>query len=250
MSEDWLYTTFDIQGTPSNQIEDALGVYEGHAAEAMRRLDSGSNGSGALEDQLFLRWFIALSACRHPDTLGMGHRRAKELAYALADVWPASVAGYQQALVKFGVPADQATALYQFFRCYPEDQLLAQAEDVEFRPPNDPVLPAQLALDPETIERVFFLLGGHMVTVLDAPPGHQFILGDTPFPPELGKGFTIPLSSTMALLWQPGGTEMLPDWTRRQATIQEVDDSNHTQVNNSADIVIGASKAVLQRYIV
>lgn len=249
MSDDWLYTTFDVRGMPSNRFEDALSIFEGQAAEAMSRLDFGGKYTGSIEDQLLLRWFVALSACRHPDTMGLGYRRSKELAYALADARTMSLADFQLALARFGMSSDQAAAAFQILRSHSEDELLRQAEDVEYRPPNDPILPAQLALEPETIERVFFLLGKHMVTILDAPLGHSFILGDTPLPPDLGKGFTVPLSSTMALLWGVGGTEMLPDWTRRQATVREVEDSNQTQLNNSAEVVIGSSKAVLQPYV-
>ena len=89
----------------------------------------------------------------------------------------------------------------------------------------------------------------HTVTILDAPMGEYFILGDTPFPPDLGKGFMIPLSASLALLWSPGSSEMFPDWTRRFATVQEVEHSNQQQVDNALEVVIGPSKAILEKYV-
>jgi hypothetical protein len=249
MAGDWLYTTFDAHGRPSNAIEDASSVWEGKAADAMRSIDNMAN-LGSLEVQLYFRWFIAFSACRHPDTMASGHRRSKQLAYVLADAWSKSLPEFQQSLQGFGVPAEEASGMYNMLRSISEEELLDQAEDVETRPPNDPFIPAQLALDPETIERVFFLLAKHTVTILDAPPGQYFILGDTPFPPGLANGFIVPLSSSLALLWENQDSKMFPTWTRRHATAGEVERSNQEQVDNALEVVIGPTCAVLQRYVI
>ncbi len=113
------------------------------------------------------------------------------------------------------------------------------------RPPNDAFLPSQIALDPETIERVFFQLARHSVEILDAPVGTAFVLGDTPFPPSLGQGFTLPISSGLALRWSPADGEMLPDWTRGFATPTEVAETNRVQAGNAARVLIAQTEADL-----
>lgn len=86
MSQDWLYTIYDAGGRPSNALERAAGHFEAKAAKAFSNLDT-LGAVGSVEEQIFLRWFVAFSACRHPDTLNMGHRRSKELAVALVDAF-------------------------------------------------------------------------------------------------------------------------------------------------------------------
>lgn len=83
---------------------------------------------------------------------------------------------------------------------------------------------------------------------VEAPPRQYFLLGDTPFPPGMLTGFTLPVSSSLALIWQPGGTEMLTDWSRRLATELEVNQSNRQQIDNALKVAIGPTKAALEKY--
>lgn len=244
MSADWLYTIFDDKGFPSNILEFGSSKIEANAAAAFRSLDTPGS-VGTLEEQIFLRWFIAFSACRHPDTMSMGHRRAKDLAYVLADVHSKSLKEFIDSLSHFGLDAEEATLAYAKCRCLSAEDLLAQAEMIEHMSPTDSALPQQIALSSETIEQVFFKLCHHNVTILDAPAGSTFVLGDTPFAVDLAKGFVVPISSTIALLWAPGSKEALPDWTRRTATPTEVQTSNRQQIENCLTTVIGPSRASL-----
>jgi Protein of unknown function (DUF4238) len=249
MSQDWLYTTFDEFGMPSNHLEDWLGIVEGKSAEAIVKLDV-SNSIPSLEDQIRLSYFVALSACRHPDILGETHRRTKELADTFAKVHDMSLGEFQEALQAFGISANEAQQAFDTLILFPIAELLRLAEMVQTLPPCSPQLPAQMAIDIETIKSVFFILATYSVTILDAALGDEFILGDTPFPPQLKNGFTIPFSSRIALLYQSGGENLLSDWTRRFATSEEVEDSNQQQFNNSLKVTIGSSKSILQKYFV
>lgn len=244
MSQDWLYTIYDAGGRPSNALERAASHFETKAAKVFSKLDT-PGAVGSVEDQIFLRWFVAFSACRHPDTLKMGHRRSKELVVALVDVFDQSVGDYQVSLSKFGIGPEEAAWAYGLIRKLDEEALLEEMDDVLTRPPNDAILPSQIALDPETIERVFFQLARHSVEILEAPVGTAFVLGDTPFPSNLGEGFTLPISSRLALRWNPEDGEMLPDWTRRLATSTEVAETNRVQADNAARILIGQEEADL-----
>ncbi len=175
----------------------------------------------------------------------MGHRRSKELAVALVDAFNQSLSDYQVSLSNFGIGREEAAWVYDFIRKRDEEALLEEMDDVLTRPPNDPILPSQIALDPETIGRVFFQLARHSVEILDAPVGAAFVLGDTPFPTNLGQGFTLPISSGLALRWTPAGGEMLPDWTRRLATPAEVAETNRVQAENAACVLIAQAEAEL-----
>ncbi|KAI1695809.1 hypothetical protein Ddc_20954 [Ditylenchus destructor] len=244
MSQDWLYTIYDAGGRPSNSLERVAGHFEARAAKAFSNLDT-PGAVGSVEDQIFLRWFVAFSACRHPDTLSMGHRRSKELAVALADAFNQPLSDYQVSLSTFGIGPEEAAWAYDLIRRRDEEALLEEMDDVLTRPPNDAILPSQIALDPETIERVFFQLARHSVEILDAPVGTAFVLGDTPFPPDLGSGFTLPISSGLALRWSPADGDMLPDWTRRLATPTEVAETNRVQADNAACVLIAQAEADL-----
>lgn len=244
MSKDFLYTTYDKGGRPSNALERWSSQIEARAATCMSKLDI-AGAVGSQEDQIFLRWFVAFSACRHPDTLRTAHARSKQLAVAIADVYDKSLFDYQATLSKFGIGPEAAKAIFNHVVSCDENSILDEMDDVITRPPNDPILPSQLAIDPETIERVFFSMAWHQVTILDAPSGKSFVLGDTPFPPSLGTGFTLPISSKIALRWDPAQDEMLPNWTRRSASPLEVDLSNQVQAENTLQDLIAHSEADL-----
>lgn len=247
MSRDWLYTTFDAGGRPSNVLERWSSRIEGQAAAAMSSLDV-PDGVGTEEEQIFLRWFVAFSACRHPDTLRAAHARVKQLAISIVDAFNKSLEDYQLTLSKFGIEDEDAEAIFNHIRSLDEAELIDEMDDVITRPPNDAILPSQLAIDPETIERVFFGLAQHEVTVLEAPDGESFVLGDTPFPPNIGMGFTLPISRKIALRWEPAQGESFPGWTRRLATSSEVDESNRTQADNALRDLIAGSKEDLEPF--
>ncbi len=244
MSKDWLYTTFDEGGRPSNVLERWSSRIEAQAASAMSSLDAPGD-LGSQENQIFLRRFVAFSACRHPDTLRVGHTRSKQLAIAIVDAFNKSLSDYQLTLKKFGIGHEDAEAIFDHVRGLDEAVMLDEMDDVITRPPNDAILPSQLAIDPETIERVFFSLARHNVTILDAPVGASFVLSDTPFPPSLGLGFTLPISSMIALRWEPAQGEMFPDWTRRLSSSIEVAESNRIQADNALRDLIAQTEADL-----
>jgi hypothetical protein len=82
MSADWIYTVFDSNWLASDSIEDSLSQAESAAAQACRTLIASTlPPTGAVQDQL--RRFTALQACRHPDIMGRGYRRARDLGEVL-----------------------------------------------------------------------------------------------------------------------------------------------------------------------
>ena len=248
MTGNWLYTTFDHNWIPSNELEDLASVRESRAAQIMKSLDI-PNSICSPEDQLYLREFIAFSACRHPDSMKKVKIHAIKTIFSFADIHSTTLLDYQLEMEKVGLTEEEASNAYHYLKSLSENQLLAAAEFVEGLSPNDALLPAQMAISQETINAVNSLLENHRISILDAPTGEFFVLGDTPFPLDLAHGFTIPLSSTLALLWEPASGDKLPPWSRRKATIKEVTDSNKIQVDNSFKVVIGPTKAVLQKYL-
>ena len=248
MCSDWLYTTFDIDWNPSNHLEEDASTFETKAAAAFRALDIAGS-AGSFEDQVLLRRFIAFSACRHPDTMLSGHRRSKQLAYLLADAHSHTLEDFCHiALERFYINHNDAIDIYNYLKGVSKAQLLEEANEVQLMTPCDPNLPQQISIDEETIDIIIKLLSHHDVTVFDAPSGSSFIMGDTPFSPDLGRGFIIPMSSHIALSWQPDATNEFPGWTRRAATTEELDDSNQLQFDNALKIVIGPSEDTLEKY--
>jgi hypothetical protein len=247
MSDDWIYTTFDFQWKPSNYLEEASSFFENQAASAFNNIDT-PNTTGSIEEQILIRWFISFSACRHPDTMSSGHRLGKCFATHLLNVHSVSIEEFSSSLIDFGVSQTDARSIYTVCRDMPIEQLISEVIEIENMTPQDPNLPQQLSIDSETIERVFFHLCEHNITILDAPPGVSFILGDTPFPPNLSAGFCIPLSSKVALLWEPGEDIKLPEWTRRMATVDEVHMTNQLQFNQALKLIIGSSRELLEKY--
>ena len=247
MSDDWIYTVFDESGIASNRLENEAGDYETKASQIMLLLDVPAY-LGNIAEQKFLSWFVAFSALRHPGAMARGHSLSKQLAYAFADVHTKNIDDYCLDLARFGLPRGEAVSAYEKLRAYTEGQLLEMAEYIENLSPNDPVIPSQLAVYVETIDILCLMLSTLKITILDVPTDFSFILGDTPFPLDLGLGFNIPLSSRLSLLWEVGDGSRYPEWSRRLATINEVNISNKTQADNAAEMIIGSSQAVVKQY--
>jgi hypothetical protein len=247
MSQDWTYTTFDRQWNASNFLERVAGRRESEAAQTLRNLDS-PNYVGGLEEQIELRYFFAFSACRHPDAMGMLHRRAGQLAELIADVHSCSPQEFCKRASGFGLSAEDAALIIAQTGHVAPHVLQAEAAEVLSLSPQDSKLPQQLAIDTETVERTFFQMSRLYVTILDAPSNSNFILGDTPFPAQLISGFTLPISSRLALLWHGCAAEHFPDWTRRGATQGEVEDANRAQIDNALKVVVGPSREALEKY--
>jgi hypothetical protein len=84
MSDDWIYTVFDSLWQSSDEIEDDLSVIEGEADQLFTNLHSGRDSPSNAQWE-HLCSFLALTACRHVDTMTDGHDRAKEMGLLIAD---------------------------------------------------------------------------------------------------------------------------------------------------------------------
>jgi hypothetical protein len=85
------------------------------------------------------------------------------------------------------------------------------------------------------------------LTLLDAPVGKSFVLGDTPMPQsKLERGFRVTLSQSLAVEVLPGPAPKTA-LARRTAKNSEVDDINREQWENASEIVIGPDPAALKK---
>ena len=85
------------------------------------------------------------------------------------------------------------------------------------------------------------------LSLLDAPSGEAFVLGDTPLPQsDLSNGFTVPLSKSLAVIAIPS-TVTQKTVVRRDATPAEVKDINNTQASNALQVIIGPSADLLSK---
>ncbi len=104
MQRDWLYTVFDDQWNPSDTLEDVLSVVEAGDAGLLQRLNS-LGYAGTKDDRDHLCAMLALQASRHPDILGRGVRRGRELGMLLNDVHALTLDEFKSQMVGFGVGA-------------------------------------------------------------------------------------------------------------------------------------------------
>jgi hypothetical protein len=239
MSQNWLYTVFDNTWQGSDALEDELSKVEGKAAGLIKRI-SNKKYSVKPADREQLGKFLALQACRHPDVMNRGYRRARELGALIesAPTFPNAQAFALKA-ASFGIPSSAADEMFKYLKAVDPVRLRRELDDLNNLSEQDPQLPIQDAL--RATPQIAQALSRMTFTLLDAPPGSAFILGDTPLPQEhLGQGFTVPLSKSLALEAMPGNSSQTT-MARRVATAAEVAAVNRTQWENSLHLVVGPS---------
>ena len=244
MTEDWTYTVFDRWWRPSNEVEKALSKIEGKIAPVFDQIaDPNVAGTPQLVQELCEA--LGLAACRTPWVMARGHRRGKELAYALARVhqYPDKKAFLADVHNHFGVAYSDAEYDSVFKKT--EEELQAEADEIASMSPQDPRLPQQIALF--GADMVAQAIANMELTLLHSPASTNFILGDTPLPDaDLRCGFVVPICKKVALLASPAcpgraGTLNV----RQQAIASDVADINRQQHAMSLDVVIGPDKLAL-----
>jgi Protein of unknown function (DUF4238) len=245
MADQGAYTVFDSEWQAYDVLEDLLAnKHEGGVAELFRSLrDPSAALTSGVRSQLCHA--IAVAACRLPHVMRRGFRRINEMALSLAGI-PAATSFesfHRQIGENFGVEITQTE--FDYFRGLPADQLAAKIEVFVARSPQHHVLPEQDAL--LGVPNVAAIISGMDLTLVDAPAG-SFILGDSPLPDyDLAKGFTLPLWASLALSASPKAADD-PLFVRRPATGPEINSINQAQFDNSVEIVVGASRAVLEAF--
>jgi Protein of unknown function (DUF4238) len=245
MSDDWIYTVFDSWWRPSDEIEDDLGVIDGDADLLFTSLHAG-RGNPSNEQWKHLCTFLALAACRHVDTMMHGHERAKEMGLAIADAssYESEAAFLAEVKLRFG--CDFPLGLWAALRTKGIAALLEEAEKLLDLLPYDPRLPAQLSL--AAVELVANCIAVQDLLLLDAPSDSAYVLGDHPVPIRLvSRGFDVPLSSSLAFQATPAAPGSIGGVGRRCANLAEVDEINRHQVARAKSVVIGPSRALLER---
>ena len=243
MQDDWLYTVFDDQWNPSDSLENGLSVDEATAAALFRRI--GRKGSAtAMADRDELCSTLALQACRHLDVMHLGHRRAKELGALLAIANSLTPSDFTNQMATFGISPSDALVTYNIMIVKPPEQLAQELNELSGLSPQDPRLPEQEALYAKPL--ICAQLQKMEFTLLDVPPGREFVLGDTPIPQEnlTVRDFSVPISKSVAVFARPAAAPQTM-MARRTATEAEVDAINKIQWDNSLHIVVGPTKAVL-----
>jgi hypothetical protein len=242
MAGEWTYTVFDRWWRPSDALENELAKLEGRLSRVVTLFDA-PGVTPNLDATWELCVFVGLAACRTPEVMARSHRRLKELTVALSEAVEAeSYENFRDAIsTRFGVAVSEGD--YEALRQRPKDALAQTAEAIEKISPQNPVLPEQLSLT--GVEPVAVLVGEMALELVDAPASHHYILGDTPLPDwDLAKGFTLPLSKSLALCGKPRtGTWQLP--TRRIASPSEIEGTNKVHYENARDVVIGPDKGYL-----
>ena len=159
---------------PGDTVENYLSKLETRAAKLFASLHAAPTVP-TIEQWVELNAWLALTASRHPDVMRCGYRRAKDLAYDLADIssFPTEAAFLTHMRQRYGggLPADVYPALVQ----KGDELLLKEAEEIEALSPQDPKLPMLLALS--AMESVAMRISSMNLHLHDAPPGKSFVLG-------------------------------------------------------------------------
>jgi hypothetical protein len=243
MQGNWIYTVFDTRWNPSDSLENELSVLEGKTAALFRRIHS-SLGANTADDRNELCSALALQACRHPDIMGRGHRRANELASLLERGNSLSSAVFINEMGTFYFEASEALEIYNKLSACSPAQLATELTELRGLSPQDSQLPEQEALLAKSI--ICVQLQKMEISLLDAPSGADFVLGDTPLPQEnLSQGFSIPISKSVAVT-ATSTSGLQTTLARRTATEAEVRSINKWQFENALRVVIGPSRIVLE----
>ena len=242
MQGDWIYTIFDKQWNPSDDLENKLSKEEGKISRLFSRIGIATNPT--TDDRDGLCCALALQACRHPDVMGRVRRKGIELGTLLAQAHELNEVDFVNNVGQLGVDSSDAVNMYHILIAVPKAQLAVELEELKGLSPQDPQLPIQEALLAKA--SIYTQLKSMDFTLLDAPQGAEFILGDTPIPQQdLLQGFSVPISKSVAVLAQPAPSPQ-NIMSRRVATQQEVDAINKIQWDNAFEIVVGSNKAILQ----
>jgi hypothetical protein len=243
MQVDWLYTIFDGQWRPSDALEDALSVIEGQDAQLLQRLNAPGYVPTA-DDEAQLCALLGLQASRHPDVLKRGHNLSREFGELLASVHDHSLEAFQDLTARQGMTLADAKDYYVMLKARTKEQLAEELADLLQLSPQSSQLPVQDAI--RAAPQIEAAIAGMQLCLLDATPPSVFVLGDTPIPQsDLGRGFSVPLSKSLAVIATPAGVAKSPI-TRRVAIQLEVDEINRTQFENTFDTVVGPSAGLLK----
>jgi hypothetical protein len=245
MAEQGAYTVFDQNWQASDLLEDALAnKHEGGVAKLFRHLhDPFADLTAEVRSRLCHA--VAVAVCRLPHVMRWGFRLSNDFVSSLRTIPDAT--SFESFLAE--LPGNYAAQItreeFDYFRGMTPDQFAAMIEAMVTRSPQHPVFSEQDTL--RAVPVVTAIISDMDFTLLDAPAG-SFILGDTLLPDrDLAHGFTLPLSASLALSASPKATDG-PVLVRRNATPAEIHESNQTQFDHSAEIVVGANRAVLEAF--
>jgi hypothetical protein len=174
----------------------------------------------------------------------MGHRSTKEMAELFADAHSYSQVKFVQiAASRFGIDSVSAAAIHAQLMARSEESLLEEFDEVQALSPRDPKLPATDAI--RALPAILAKIEPLKLTIVHAPTGTDFVLGDTPLPQsELARGFSMPISKSTATI-AAGTWSANSRITRRAASVAEVEAINREQWNNALKITLGSNANTL-----
>ena len=246
MTGDWIYTVFDEWWRPSDRLEDALAVVEGQGSSLFTQLHESTN-EPTPEQWSTLLEFMALTVCRHPDAMARAHKLGKDYALALSTV--SEFSNYDEFAnnlkLEFGECPTESE--FELLKCAVPGALFDTAVQIDGMQPQDPALPEQSSL--EAVGLVHKALQNMNIELIDVPSGESFFLSDRPLPTRfLANGFSVPLSSSLALVAIPRHTTETIN-VRRRGNSTEVDTINADQHSRRHKVIIGADGKKLERLI-
>ena len=245
MAEDFLYTVFDHDWNPSNELEDFFSKVESAGSQLFQ--DILVNQSNSESTRVVLARFLSNQPVRHPDMRTVKHRLVSNFLSFLAMSHDLDKVAFVKAFEELGFKdidnLAPAEAVFDFVTAIPRDTFQTTKAFIEDLQPYDPRLPFsdvilgawQLAEKLQTMD----------VIVHEVPTGSTFILGDTPIDQQqLLAGFTVPLSKALAVEFRP--TTSTPKMHYQTATATFVDSVQEDQYRMAVFNLVGPDKPLLE----
>jgi hypothetical protein len=243
MTQNWTYTVFTPLWQPSDEVEDALAKIEGDIKNVISQIvDPAVVVTPELRERFCAA--LALTAVRLPHVMARGHRRAKELAWALCKITTMERDEFIEMLwTEYALPLSQFG--YEELRHRPLESFVATAQRIDGLSPQDWSLPqveGLLAFDPTST-----IIEQMDLSLVEARSPECFVLGDTPMPDSnLAAGFTVPLTRSWAVVGTPAAAAS-PSFTRRRATPDEIEAINSWQAENFLYVMVGPDPSYLAK---
>jgi len=246
MSADYIYLAFDNGWRATDIVEDTLSRWEATASNLISGILPAHKWISERDWASLCIW-MGISTSRHPNVLSRYKPVVSGFALELATARDFSdYNAFRDHLeMKFGSAVSEEE--YDLILTKSPDDLFAEVEDIDAMSQYDPNLPQTDALlSHYPVAQCMQVMD---LTLIDAAPGDDFILGDNPLPNvDLGLGFTVPLSRHVALVAKTSKSPLNPIRMRQAATARDVDKVNEEQAQRSKQ-AIASSKIFLKKWI-
>lgn len=242
MAVEFANIIFDERYRPSDALEDRLSEIETKASAGLRRLDI----SKTFDDlcRVDVAMLLAVQACRYPELYPRRLDIAKYFAIAIQDNKGCTDAdALNRKLAAANFPVRISSQEFNRLSGTPDQEIENELLDILAKHGYESDFNPNLIID-AAISAAEHILGLKWTLYVSASPA--FILSDHPVPPQIKYGFSVGISSSLALrLSHPGGDPVeIVDVAA--ATQTEIDKINQEVRSRAVEWICGPGAFVHQ----